>query len=139
MFLTRASAVATRSNRPPQSAFSTCPAELHYRAGTVHHRISTSFPIPKTLDPPEHRRRPCIFSVIIILLLLLEHFIDRRGARPADTGAPHVTVSLGSYRTATDDLGLQSTVEHESMRTHVYCVTVFAYRYCHHHRYRRGR
>lgn len=133
MFLTRASAVATQSNRP----FSTVPRLAARPAGTVRHRIGTSFPLP---HPPTTGRQALpsivrVFGIIIIIIIVVDvviAFYRTAGARPADTGGPHVTVFAPFVPRGDGRLPFrpQSTVVHELAHTH---VIGFACNFCNYH------
>jgi len=142
MFLTRASAVATRSNRPP-CAFSTAPAKPHDRpepsatASARHFLFLTRRPNVRPQTLPSIAR---VFGIIIIVVfVVVTIFYRTAGARPADTGDPHVTVfdpfvPRGDGRPPSR---LQSTVVHEHEHTHVYCHRLCLSLYCYYHHHHR--
>jgi len=108
MFLTRASAVATRSNRPPR-AFSTAPAEPHDRpepsatASARHFPFFTRRPTVRPLTRPSSPSYPILLLLSLFLLLLLKYFIKRWAPVrriPATRTSPF---SIRSYRAATAD------------------------------------
>lgn len=128
MFLTRASAVATRSNRPPRRAFSTRPTRpARNRPPPRRHVISYR----RTLLT-EHGRRPYCYYCIVFVVVIFSS-IDEAPVRPLPVTRTS-PFSLRSHRAATADFRedrSQRSSTNPSARN--FTVAVLACHYHHHH------